>query len=203
MSRECRELFPGHHGLAIPTCITARAWRTCRDAWRDCLLAVSFEVGGSENVPGIPGACATRNFTYLVRGPWRPKSPASRLFTQPFIQVHIKENIKAPRHWPLWGEFTGDRWIPAQRANNAENVSIWWRHVWVWWRAVDSQLFILSLLSQKYSWIFYIKKSVHGSSKRTDCALDETSLLARSAFSFSIIFLLLGIQQNLLYFPLM
>ena len=22
------------------------------------------------NVPGIPGACATRNFTYLVRGPW-------------------------------------------------------------------------------------------------------------------------------------
>ena len=24
----------------------------------------------------------------------------------------IKENIKASRHWPLWGEFTGDRWIP-------------------------------------------------------------------------------------------
>ena len=23
-----------------------------------------------ENVPGIPGACATRNFAYLVRGPW-------------------------------------------------------------------------------------------------------------------------------------
>ena len=22
------------------------------------------------------------------------------------------ENIKAPRQWPLWGEFTGDRWIP-------------------------------------------------------------------------------------------
>ena len=26
--------------------------------------------------------------------------------------VQIKENIKAPRHWPLCGEFTGDRWIP-------------------------------------------------------------------------------------------
>ena len=24
----------------------------------------------------------------------------------------VKENIKGPRHWPLWGEFTGDRWIP-------------------------------------------------------------------------------------------
>ena len=25
--------FSRHRGLAIPTCITARAWRTCRDAW--------------------------------------------------------------------------------------------------------------------------------------------------------------------------
>ena len=24
----------------------------------------------------------------------------------------IEENIKAPRHWPLCGEFTGPRWIP-------------------------------------------------------------------------------------------
>ena len=32
---------------------------------------------------------------------WRLKSPASRLFTQPFIQAQIKENISAPRHWPL------------------------------------------------------------------------------------------------------
>ena len=45
-----------------------------------------------------------------------------------FIQGQIKENIKAPRHWPLWGEFTGDWWIPAQMASNAENVFIWWRH---------------------------------------------------------------------------
>ena len=29
-----------------------------------------------------------------------------------FIQTQIKENIKAPRHWPLCGESTGDRWIP-------------------------------------------------------------------------------------------
>ena len=60
--------------------------------------------------------------------PWRLKSPASRLFTQLFIRAHIKENIKAPRHWPLCGEFIVDRWSPAQMASNAENVSIWWRH---------------------------------------------------------------------------
>ena len=69
MRRECRERFPRHSGLAIPTCITARASRTCRDACRDRLLALSFEVGGGENVPGIPGACAIRNFTHLQRGP--------------------------------------------------------------------------------------------------------------------------------------
>ena len=28
------------------------------------------------------------------------------------IQVQIKENIKAPRHWPLCGELTGHWWIP-------------------------------------------------------------------------------------------
>ena len=49
-------------------------------------------------------------------------------FTQPFIQVQIKENIKAPRHClcagnsPVTGEF------PAQMASNAESFSIWWRH---------------------------------------------------------------------------
>ena len=43
---------------------------------------------------------------------WHLKSPASRLFTQPFIEAQIKENFKAPPHWPLCEEFTGDRWIP-------------------------------------------------------------------------------------------
>ena len=32
---------------------------------------------------------------------WRLKSPASRLFTQPFIHAQIEENIKTPRHWPF------------------------------------------------------------------------------------------------------
>ena len=35
----------------------------------------------------------------------RLKSPASRLFAQPFVQALIKVNIKVPRHWPVWGEF--------------------------------------------------------------------------------------------------
>ena len=41
-----------------------------------------------------------------------------------------QENIKPPRYWPLGGEMTGE--IPAQMASNAENVSIWWRHHYLW-----------------------------------------------------------------------
>ena len=44
---------------------------------------------------------------------WRLKSPTSRLFPQSFIQTHIKEDIKAPRHQHLCP--------PSQRASNAEN----------------------------------------------------------------------------------
>ena len=55
--------------------------------------------------------------------------------TQLFIKAQIIENIKAPRHWPLCGKLTRDRWIPLtlrwiphKRACNAKNVSIRWRH---------------------------------------------------------------------------
>ena len=58
--------FNGNRQLAIMACITARASRTCRDA---CRFA---NPRWRENVTGIPGACPTRNFTYLIRGPlWR------------------------------------------------------------------------------------------------------------------------------------
>ena len=50
------------------------------------------------------------------------------MFTQPFIRAQIKENIKAPRHWPLWGNSPGTGEFPAQMASNVENVSISWRH---------------------------------------------------------------------------
>ena len=48
---------PGkHHG----TCVTHVPW----------CISGSLTRGGGENVPGISGACATRSFTYLTRGPW-------------------------------------------------------------------------------------------------------------------------------------
>ena len=54
------------------------------------------------------------------------------LLTESLMQAQIKEDIKAPRHWPLWGEFTGTGEFPAQRASDAENISISWRHHDTW-----------------------------------------------------------------------
>ena len=50
----------------------------------------------------------------------------------PFVHVQIKGIPKGPRHWPLWGEFTGDCGrFPSQKASNAENATIWWRHHYI------------------------------------------------------------------------
>ena len=69
MRRAYRERFPRHRLQRKPlvsdtdmhhgTCITHVPW----------CMSGSLTNGGGEYVPGIPGACATRNFTYLARGP--------------------------------------------------------------------------------------------------------------------------------------
>ena len=51
---------------------------------------------------------------------WRLKSPALRLFTQPFFVAQIKEYTKAPSHWLLCKAFTGE--FPAQMVSKAENL---------------------------------------------------------------------------------
>ena len=69
MRLECWERFPRHWfqrkllisdpGMHHGTCVTHVPW----------CMSGSLTPGGGENVPDIPGACAIRNFAYLVRGP--------------------------------------------------------------------------------------------------------------------------------------
>ena len=69
MRREYREHFPRHWlqrkplvsdpGMHHGTCVTQVPW----------CMSGSLTRGGRENVPFIPGACATRNIRYLVRSP--------------------------------------------------------------------------------------------------------------------------------------
>ena len=68
MHRECRKRFPRHRhhrkqvvsdpGMHHDTCVKHVTW----------YMSGSLTRGGGEN---FPGACATRNFMYLARGPWR------------------------------------------------------------------------------------------------------------------------------------
>ena len=55
------------------TCVTHVPW----------CISGSLTHGGAENAVGIPGACATRNFTYLARGPWTCHTEGYRLALGP------------------------------------------------------------------------------------------------------------------------
>ena len=69
MRRDCRERFP-HHRLQRKPLVSDPSMHPGMGVtpvpW---CMSGSLSRGGGETVPGIPGACATRNFTYLVRGP--------------------------------------------------------------------------------------------------------------------------------------
>ena len=75
MGRGCRERFSRHRiqrktlvnhpGMHHGTCVTHVPWG----------MSGSLTCGCRVNVPGIAGVCATRNFTYLVRGPLVGLSP--------------------------------------------------------------------------------------------------------------------------------
>ena len=67
MRRECREGFPRHKLQRKPLVSDPDMYHvTCVTSW---CMSGSLTRGGEENVPSIPGTCATRDFTYLKRGP--------------------------------------------------------------------------------------------------------------------------------------
>ena len=56
------------------------------------------------------------------------QKPASRLFIQPFIQRRSKKTSKLRVTGICEGNSSVTGEFPAQRASDAKNVSIWWRH---------------------------------------------------------------------------
>ena len=115
MRRECRERFPRHRlqrkplvsdpGTHHDTCVTHVPWS----------MSGLLTHGGGENVPDIPGACATRNFTYLARGPWYKMFVDSQQ-----NGLTTKEISKLCIIVPLWGESIGHGWKHSQRAINVK-----------------------------------------------------------------------------------
>ena len=69
MHRECRERLPRHRIQRKPLVSDPGMHHGTCVAHVPCCMSGSPIRGGGETVPGIPGACATRSFTYLARGP--------------------------------------------------------------------------------------------------------------------------------------
>ena len=70
MRWECQERFPRHRLQRKPlVCDPGMHLGHVRGA-RAVMHVRIANPRWQENVPCIPGACATRNFTYLARGPW-------------------------------------------------------------------------------------------------------------------------------------
>ena len=141
MRWEYRERFPRHRlqrkpvvsdpGMHHGTCITHVPG----------YMPELLTRGGGENIPGIPGTCTARNFTYLV-GPRRNYVEiahiglcfrctstdtsisllhyivaewASLSTNQLFVQQLLRANNKTSKlhvHGRLWGESTSGRLIP-------------------------------------------------------------------------------------------
>ena len=70
----------------------------------------------------------TAHYCDVIMGRVRLKSPALHLFTQPFSRRRSKKTSKFRVTGLCVGNSPGTGEFPAQRASNAENVSIWWRH---------------------------------------------------------------------------
>ena len=78
---------------------------------RDC-IALYYWIFVSE-IPRWPVDHAQRGWSCIViMGAITSQITSLTIVYSIAIQTQIKENIKAPSHWPLCWEFTGDRWIP-------------------------------------------------------------------------------------------
>ena len=125
MRRECGERFPRHWlqrktlvsdpGIHHGTCTTHVPW---------CMWA-SLTRGGGENVPGIPGACATRNVTYLGRGPLSLHlSRNYSMLTHIFRCTSVISNIIC-HIWDLYRSYRGIFYLYCCRLNVPFPVSIY------------------------------------------------------------------------------
>ena len=92
------------------TCVTHMPW---------CMPG-SLTRGCEENVPSVPSACATCNFTYRVRGPWKHSLPALCLGNPlPMNSAH-----KIPVIWSFGDFFV----ISLNPALNKESSDKWFGH---------------------------------------------------------------------------
>ena len=96
----------------------------------------------------------------------RLKSPASQLFAQTFVEAQNEENLNAQRHWLLWGEPTGDRWIPLTKGQLRGKCFHLMTSSWDLWQAWHNNyryiydVHLLLLRWECMETIYYFKPSI-------------------------------------------
>ena len=131
MRQECRERFPRHRLQRKPLvsdlnmrngmCVTHVPW----------CMSGSLTGGGEENVPGIPGTCATRHFGYLQEAhKWMkvPQSESNQL-------IRGKETCCVLCLLWKWSRHAGIRTVifyngPTAHRSQYLHASTWMYHVW-------------------------------------------------------------------------
>ena len=94
MRQECWEPFPRRRLQRKPRVNDPGMHHgTCVKHVPRCMQG-SLTCGAGENVPGIPGACATRNFAYLARGPLSPLLFFPSDHVKQRAEVHIDPNAR-------------------------------------------------------------------------------------------------------------
>ena len=92
-------------------------------------MIISYEVTRKHANP------SALSWNFDITGQHYSDGIRSTIASQIECLLTIKENNKALRHWPLWGESVGDRWIPLTKASDGRHHWIkttflrpWWRH---------------------------------------------------------------------------
>ena len=93
--------FKGNRWLAIPTCITARAWRTCRDACRDRLPAVTGKTFPAFPAHAHPQICVSGKRPIDCRQYLLPNDVLSLDLHVPTGHDDVIKWKHFPRNWPF------------------------------------------------------------------------------------------------------
>ena len=109
-------------------------------------MSQSLTRGGGENVPGIPGACATSNFTYLARGPW-----VSNFIHQKTMRCNLSSRPQSQMN-SVGEEFTRKlgyiayilNWSKRWKIKHIVTFPVYWRFVWVTVPIRDNDIVIVT-----------------------------------------------------------
>ena len=95
----------------------------------------------------MPGFFFRNHYNDVIMGAIASQITSLTIVYPIVCSTQIKENIKAPRHWPLCGEFAGDGWIPRTNCHLRGKcfhliTSSWWQRPSTTWGESSSDILV-------------------------------------------------------------